>query len=83
MQRNQNSKSHLAALAFGERSMQIDEAPYDMGERLKTIAPGLLGYESLIEDKLFCHHSSLLIGFGSAGVSIGATWESVRNLDGD
>ena len=73
MQRNQNSKSHLAALAFGERSMQIDEAPYDMGERLKTIAPGLLGYESLIEDKLFCHHSSLLTINGMKIVATAST----------
>lgn len=60
MQRSQNSKSHLSALAFGDRSTHIDDSVYDMRERLKYIVTGLVEYESLIDDKLFRHHSSLL-----------------------
>ena len=60
MQLIQNSKSHLSALAFGDRSTHIDESVYDMRERLKFIVTGLIEYESLIDDKLFRHHSSLL-----------------------
>jgi len=60
MQLTQNSKSNLSALAFGDRSTHIDESVYDMRERLKFIITGLVEYESLIDHKLFRHHSSLL-----------------------
>jgi len=60
MQLSQNSKSNLSALAFGDRSTHIDESVYDMRERLKFIITGLVEYESLIDHKLFRHHSSLL-----------------------
>jgi AraC-like DNA-binding protein len=53
-------KSPLSALAFGERSMHIDNSVDDMREKLKYIVTGLVEYESLIDDNLFRHHSSLL-----------------------
>ena len=60
MNPSQNLHSHLASLAFGERSAQIDHSVYDMRERLKFVVTGLMEYESLIDDNLFRHHSSML-----------------------
>jgi AraC-like DNA-binding protein len=57
---SQNFDSHLASLAFGNRSTQIDNSVYDMRERLKFVVTGLMEYESLIDDGLFRHHSSML-----------------------
>jgi AraC-like DNA-binding protein len=57
---SQNLHSHLASLAFGERSAQIDYSVYDMRERLNFVVTGLIEYESLIDDNLFRHHSSML-----------------------
>ena len=60
MNQSQNFNSHLAALAFGNRSTHIDYSVYDMRERLKFIVSGLVEYESLVDDTLFRHHSSML-----------------------
>ena len=60
MNQGQNFNSNLATLAFGDRSTHIDYSVYDMRERLKFVVTGLIEYESLIDNGLFRHHSSML-----------------------
>ena len=60
MNQSQNYNSNLATLAFGDRSTHIDYSVYDMRERLKFVVTGLIEYESLIDNGLFRHHSSML-----------------------
>jgi AraC-like DNA-binding protein len=73
MQRSPNPKTSLPALAFGNRSMHIDDSVYEMRERLKHAIPGLLAYESLVDEGSFRHHSSTIAVNGMKIVASAST----------
>lgn len=60
MLRINNSKIPIPTLAFGNKSAHIDNSVDGMAAKLKYIVPGLKEYESLIDEKLFRHQSSLI-----------------------